>query len=92
MLQPISKCGLPVTAGIKPMPNPRPSGWQKLVYAQPANNIWERFSNIGKLTKTENLEGLELLQARLSNLGAMYVNPFAMGEYWRHALTTGKLL
>ena len=93
MTQPIALCGLPVRPGLKPDPNLlRPSGWQKLTYTQPVDNIWDAFSNIGKLTKTENLKGLELLQAKTSNLVAMYVNPFAMAEGWRHLLSTGKMI
>ena len=92
MTHPIAKCGLPVTAGLKPIENPKPSGWQRLVYAQSSDNIWDKITNIGKLTKTEDLKGFDLFQARLSNLGAMYINPFAMSEHWRHLLSTGKMV
>ena len=80
------------TAGLNPVQHQTPSRWQQLAYVQPANSIWDNLSNIGKLTPTENLKGLELFGTRLRNLGAMYVNPFAMGEYWRHLLTTGKFI
>ena len=89
--QPISLSGLPVTAGLKPVANPRPSAWKRITYDQ-NGTIVDNVFNICRLEKTEGLNGWERKQAICRNVGAITANPFALAEYWRHLLSTGKMV
>lgn len=92
MTHPISRSGLPVTAGLKPMPNVKPSPWQRFTYVQNNDSLPERLANVVRLEKTENLQGMDKVRANIHNLVAIGNNPFATLEFWRHAIETGRMI
>ena len=88
---PISRSGLPVVAGLKPVKS-ESTILQRLAYDQSEKTIFDKLANIVKLEKTDGLEGFDLFQARCRNLVAMYWNPFATGETIKQAFVNGVLV
>ena len=71
--------------------NIQSSPWKNLTYDQDGT-IFDKIFNIGRLQSTKDLSGWEKATAKLSNVGAIMINPFATIEVWRNIIKTGEFI